>query len=164
MLTATQRSQARHVIQEYLLRAEANQPRWHYSQNRPLSNLGRPPSSEQSCDCSGLCIAAFRWADIWCKFPIADPGGYHYGGWGYTGSILATNKQRRVPLDHKFFIGDMALYGTSLGNTTHVVMCRRGGDTMSSVWTSHGSERGPYSVRLLYRRDLLLVVRGASLA
>lgn len=164
MLTPDQKQQARHVLVEYLVRAEQNQPSIHYSQARPISSLGRPPGAGMTTDCSGLCICAFRWADIWCKFPIADPGGYHYSGWGFTGSILSTNKQRRVPLDHKFFIGDMALYGPSLGNTSHVVICRRNGDTMSSVWTSHGSERGPYAVRLLYRRDLLCVVRSASLA
>jgi len=45
-----------------------------------------------------------------------------------------------------------------------VVICRRGGNTMTSLWTSHGSERGPYPVRLLYRSDLLCVVRSESLA
>jgi hypothetical protein len=35
---------------------------------------------------------------------------------------------------------------------------------MQSVWTSHGSERGPYSVRLQYRSDLLVVVRSEALA
>ena len=35
---------------------------------------------------------------------------------------------------------------------------------MDSVWTSHGSERGPYATRLNYRSDLLVVVRAESLA
>jgi hypothetical protein len=58
----------------------------------------------------------------------------------------------------------MALFGSSLGNTKHVTICRRNGDTMSSIWTSHGSERGPYATRLRYRSDLLCVVRAESLA
>jgi hypothetical protein len=163
-LTPDQRKQARYIIRQYLERAEANKPRIHYSQARPLTSLGDPPGSEFTTDCSGLAISAFRWADIWCSFLVKDPGGYMYSGWGYTGSILATNKKRRVPLDRKFFIGDMALYGPSLDRTTHVTICRAGGSYLGSVWTSHGSEGGPYATRLSYRNDLLLVVRSESLA
>jgi hypothetical protein len=164
MATAEQRQQARYIIRRYLEKAEANQPDIHYSQFRPLTSLGDPPASEFTTDCSGLVISAYRWADLWCAFLVKDPGGHAYTGWGWTGSILETNKRRRVPLDRKFFIGDMALYGPSLGNTTHVTICRRGGNTQTSVWTSHGSERGPYPTRLRYRRDLLVVVRSETLA
>jgi len=163
-LTSEQRTTARTLIRRYLEKAENNKSRIHYSQHRPLTALGDPPTSEFTTDCSGLAICAFRWADLWMKPTIKDPGGYAYRGWGFTGSILSTNRSRRVPLDRKFFVGDMALYGTSFSNTTHVVICRRNGNTMTSVWTSHGSEAGPYAVRLLYRRDLLCVVRGESLA
>lgn len=163
-LTSEQRQTTRTLIRRYLEKAEANQPNIHYSQNRPLTSLGDPPSSEFTTDCSGLCISAFRWADIWLPWTVKDPGGYAYRGWGFTGSILSTNRNRRVPYDHKFFVGDMALFGHSLNYTTHVIMCRRNGDFLSSIWTSHGSERGPYSVRINYRRDLLCVVRGESLA
>lgn len=163
-LTSEQRKTTRNLIRTYLEKAEANQPRIHYSQARPLTSLGDPPGSEFTTDCSGLCISAFRWADIWLPWTVLDPGGYAYRGWGYTGSILATNKTRRVPFDRKFFIGDMALYGPSLNYTTHVVICRKNGDFISSIWTSHGSERGPYAVHVNYRRDLLCVVRAQSLA
>jgi hypothetical protein len=69
-----------------------------------------------------------------------------------------------VPLDRRFYIGDMALYGPTLSHTTHVTVCRQGGDLMGSVWTSHGSEAGPYATRLRYRSDFLLVVRSEALA
>lgn len=164
LLTAEQRASARTVIRRYLEKAELNQPDIHYSQFRPLTSLGDPPTSEFTTDCSGLCISAFYWADLWLPFKIKDPGGYAYQGWGYTGSILETNKKRRIPLDRKFFVGDMALYGPSIYRTTHVTICRRNGDYMSSIWTSHGSERGPYATRINYRRDLLCVVRSESLA
>lgn len=163
-LTSNQRQQARYIIRRYLERTEANRSDIHYSQFRPITCLGDSPSSEFTTDCSGLVIAAYRWADIWCAYDIEDPGGYGYSGWGYTGSILATNRRRRVPLDHKFFIGDMALFGPSLSVTNHVTICRRGGGTQDSIWTSHGSERGPIPTRLLYRRDLLVVVRSEALA
>jgi len=164
LLTSDQRQQARYVIRRYLERAEQNQPDIHYSQFRPITSIHKTPTTEFTTDCSGLSISAMAWADLWCSFHVKDPGGYHYSGWGYTGSILATNRQRRVPLDRKFFIGDMALYGPSLSHTTHVTMCRRGGTYMQSIWTSHGSERGPYPTRLNYRSDLLVVVRSESLA
>lgn len=163
-LTPDQRKQARHVIRQYLEHAEQNKARIHYSQFRPLTSLGDPPGSEFTTDCSGLVISAYRWSDIWCAFTVKDPGGFGYTGWGNSNSILATNKTRRVPLQHRFYIGDMALYGPSLSNTKHVVICRQGGDVASSVWTSHGSEAGPYPVRLKYRNDFLLVVRSESLA
>lgn len=163
-MTSEQRKHIRTIIRRYLERAEANKGDIHYSQHRPLTSLGKSPDSEFTTDCSGLAISAFRWADIWLPYTVKDPGGYGYRGWGWTGSILETNKNRRVPLDRKFFVGDMALYGRSLGATSHVVICRRNGDTMSSVWTSHGNEAGPYPVRLLYRSDLLLVVRSEALA
>ena len=92
-----------------------------------------------------------------------DPGGYGYTGYGNTGSILVENRRRRVPLDRKFFVGDMALYGT-WSDTKHVTICRRNGNTMTSVWTSHGSEAGPYDTRIIYRDDLLCVVRSEALA
>ena len=163
-LTPEQRASARTLIRRYLEKAEGNQPDIHYSQFRPLTSLGDPPTSEFTTDCSGLCISAFYWADLWMVPRIKDPGGYAYQGWGYTGSILETNKTRRIPLDRKFFVGDMALYGPSLGRTAHVTMCRRNGNYMTSIWTSHGSERGPYATRIAYRNDLLCVVRAESLA
>jgi hypothetical protein len=163
-MTSEQRRAIRGILARYLERAEANKPAIHYSQFRPLTSLGDSPGVGFTTDCSGLVISAFYWADLWLPYTVKDPGGYGYTGWGYTGSILDTNKRRRVPLDRKFFVGDMALYGPSLGNTRHVVICRSNGDVLSSVWTSHGSEAGPYAVRLTYRRDLLCVVRSEALA
>lgn len=163
-MTPEQRKHVRTLIQRYLEKAEGNKGDIHYSQFRPLTSLGDPPMSEFTTDCSGLCISAFYWADLWSAQNVRDPGGFAYSGWGYTGSILETNKKRRVPLDRKFFVGDMALYGPSLGHTSHVTICRRNGDYMSSVWTSHGSEAGPYATRLSYRSDLLCIVRSAALA
>jgi hypothetical protein len=164
MLTPDQRMKARTIMRLYLERCELNQPKIHYSQMRPITSLGDSPTVGFTTDCSGLVMSAFYHTDRGMQIKIKDPGGYNYSGYGFTGSILETNKKRRVPLDKKFFIGDMALYGRHLGATSHVVICRRGGNTMTSLWTSHGSERGPYPVRLLYRSDLLCVVRSESLA
>lgn len=164
MTKAEKRKQIRTIIQRYLLKAEGNRRRIHYSQFRPLTSLGDPPTSEFTTDCSGLVISAFYWADLWLPYIVKDPGGYGYHGWGFTGSILATNRRRRVPLDRMFFVGDMALFGPSFSHTTHVTICRKNGDQDDSIWTSHGSEAGPYPTELHYRRDLLCVVRSESLA
>ncbi len=163
-MTADQRKRALTIIRLYLEACESYRSRIHYSQFRPLTSLGDLPQRGFTSDCSGLVISAFYEANQKMAVKIKDPGGYNYSGWGYTGSILATNKSRRVPLDHKFFIGDMALFGRSLSATSHVTICRRGGGTMDSIWTSLGGESGPLPTRLMYRQDLLLVVRAESLA
>lgn len=160
-MTSEHRKAIRYVIRRYLEKAEANQPDIHYSQWRPTSL--RPPTAEFSTDCSGLVINAFHWADMWLPYLVKDPGGYAYTGIGNTTTILSTNRRRRVPLDHKFFVGDMALFG-SWSKTKHVTICRKNGDVNTSIWTSHGSERGPYATRLKYRSDLVCVVRAESLA
>jgi hypothetical protein len=150
------------MIRRYLEQCEANQPNIHYSQWRPTDI--HPPSGNWSTDCSGLVINAFHWADMWLPYLVKDPGGYGYTGIGNTTTILSTNRKRVVPLDHKFFVGDMALFGPRLSYTKHVIICRRNGNISTSIWTSHGSERGPYAARLRYRPDLLCVVRAESLA
>lgn len=163
-MTPEQRKTARTIIRRYLEQTEATKQTKHYSQFRPLTSLGDPPSTEFTTDCSGLVISAFKWADMWTAFLVKDPGGYGYTGIGNTTSILSTNRKRRVPLDRKFFVGDMALFGPSLSYTKHVIICRRNGTRKTAVWSSHGSEAGPYPVFLDYRSDLLVVVRSESLA
>ena len=165
-LSSTQKETARFLIRRYLERAEETRGTKHYNQARPMTHLGKSPTRGWTADCSGYSTGAFRWADLHMNVKINDPNGPHfnYNGFGFTGTLLAANRQRRVPLDHKFFVGDMALYGSSLSDTTHVTICRRNGNSMTALWSSHGSELGPYPVYLMYRPDLLCVVRSADLA
>ena len=165
-LSPTQKESARFLIRRYLERCEENRGTKHYNQYRPMNHFGKSPSYEWTCDCSGLATSCFRWADLHTQFKLNDPNGqkFNYNGYGYTGTLLANNIKRRVPFDRKFWIGDLALYGPSLSDTRHVAICRKNGDSTKSLWTSHGSERGPYSVYLRYRKDLLCVVRTADLA
>jgi hypothetical protein len=165
-LTSEQKEQARFYIRRYLERCEENRATKHYSQARPMNHLGKSPAAEWTCDCSGIATSCFRWADIKLPFKVNDPNGtkFNYNGYGYTGTLLANNTKRRVPLDRKFFVGDLALYGPSLSDTRHVCICRKNGDAAKSIWTSHGSETGPYSVYLHYRSDFLCVVRTLDLA
>lgn len=163
-LDPNQKLAARDLIRRYLERAEANKENIHYDQFRPMNHLGKSPSSTFTCDCSGYVPAAFRWADLHLNFVLHDPHGNNYNGYGNTATLLSNNYRRRVPLNRKFFVGDMAIYGPSLLKTAHVAICRKDGYVDESVWSSHGSERGPYSVKLHYRSDLLVVVRAADLA
>jgi hypothetical protein len=159
-LNSTQKETSRFLIRRFCERVEANRASIHYAQIRPMP-FGRLQNF--TTDCSGLVTCAYRWADIYSSFAVSDPNGLAYSGQGYTGTLLAHNKKHCVPLDRKFFVGDMGIYGTSLSNTTHVVICRKDGDVNTSIWTSHGSEDGPYPVRLHYRSDLLVVVRSGDL-
>lgn len=162
-LTPNQKKQARQLIQNYLVKCELYERTKHYSQMRPMGHLGDAPAEEWLADCSGYATGAFYWADKWTLgFKIEDPNGLSYSGWGFTGTLLSRNFNHRVPLDRTFFIGDMGLYGPA-SRTKHVVICRKGGNISTSVWSSFGSERGPIPVRLGYRSDLLCVVRARSL-
>ena len=163
-MTPIQREVTRDLIRRYCERSESSKHKIHYSQARPMTHLGDIPERGYTADCSGYATSAYYWAEQFTKFKVADPNGFGYTGYGFTGSLLAENRRRRVPLDRKFFVGDLALYGTSLSNTTHVVICRRNGLVGSAIWSSHGSEVGPYPVRLRYRNDLLCVVRPVALA
>jgi hypothetical protein len=126
-----------------------NEPRIHYSQNRPMTHLGVPPAEGFTCDCSGHSTGCYYEAG-W-----PDPNGMGYNGSGYTGTLINNPKVTGA----SFQVGDLAIYGTSPSNTTHVVTCFQAGNNSTSRWVSHGSEAGPYSVQLYYRSDLVAVVR-----
>ena len=162
-LSPEQKAAARFSIRRYCERAEDTRAKKHYSQARPMTHLGKSPSIEWTADCSGFVTGAFRWADIQGPFTLRDPNGLWYNGFGFTGTLLSYNRKGRVPLDQKFFIGDMALYGRSLSDTRHVTICRRNGNASHAIWSSHGSELGPYPVYLHYRPDLLCIVRAEDL-
>lgn len=161
-LTPTEKRKARKSISTYLLQCESHEASKHYSQHRPMTHLGDAPGQAWDADCSGYATGALYWADKWLPFPIEDPNGLGYSGWGYTGTLLSHNISHIVPLNHTFFVGDMGLYGPA-SRTRHVVICRKGGNLSTSIWSSFGSERGPNPVRLNYRSDVLCVVRPRSL-
>ena len=140
------------ALTDYAKRSINNEPIIHYSQNRPLTSLGVPPEKGFTTDCSGHATSAY----YWCGWP--DPNGNDYNGYGYTGTLVNNPKYT----GSSFQIGDLALYGTSTGNTTHVTTCYAAGNNSTSKWVSHGSESGPYSTALYYRGDLVCVVRPAK--
>jgi hypothetical protein len=152
--TPAQKAAVRRTIADYGTAAIRGAAGIHYSQHRPLSCLGVPPSRGFTTDCSGLVIAAYRWANLHSGVRVPDPGGYAYNGAGWTGTLI-----RNPPAGGLYRVGDIAVYGRSRSATSHACLCIREGDASSSSWASHGSEAGPYAVRLHYRRDLVAVVR-----
>lgn len=163
-LTPNHKKKARELLAKYCERAEANKSDIHYKQFRPMNHLGKSPESEFTCDCSSFYTGAFYWADLQAKrnrlgFRLRDPNHLNYSGYGYTGTLLSANHKNRVPLDRVFWVGDMALFGPSLGDTRHVIICRKTGRRGEAIWSSHGNEAGPYPVNLDYRSDLLVVLR-----
>jgi hypothetical protein len=140
------------ALTDYARRSINNEPKIHYSQNRPMNHLGVSPENGFTCDCSGHATACFYEAG-W-----DDPNHSNYNGSGYTGTLINNPKYT----GSSFQVGDLAIYGTSPSNTTHVVTCYVAGNNSTSKWVSHGSEAGPYSVALYYRGDLVAVVRPAK--
>jgi hypothetical protein len=152
--TPNQKATVRRSIADYghaAIRAAAG---IHYSQARPLTCLGVAPARGFTTDCSGICIAAYKWARDRTGLPVPDPGGYGFHGAGWTGSLI-----HNPPAGGLYRVGDIALYGRSASATSHACLCIGEGDARSSSWLSHGSEAGPYAVRLRYRSDLIRVVR-----
>jgi hypothetical protein len=141
--------------------AEQYEARWHYTQRRPYTGLGTAPQTWHSDDCSSYCALVFWWAGHHTGVSVADPLGYHYSGWGNTGSALSYLKSHNAPVD-KYRIGDMAIYGTA-SNTKHMMVCRKAGTSSTSVWSSFGQEAGPEQHGLHYRSDLVGAYRHPAL-
>jgi cell wall-associated NlpC family hydrolase len=152
--TPAENAAVRRVLADYGLRCIRHASTIHYSQHRPLTSLGVAPERGFTTDCSGLVISAYRWALLHSGVRVPDPGGYHFNGWGWTGTLI-----RNPRAGGMYRVGDVALYGRSRTQTTHATLCIREGDSAASRWVSHGSEAGPYPVLLNYRRDLVDVVR-----
>ena len=143
------------AIADYCKRSISSEPKIHYSQNRPMTHLGVAPEDGFTCDCSGHSTGAYYWAKLKTLIQVPDPNHCGYNGYGYTGTLV-DNPQ---VTSGNYVIGDLGIYGTSTSNTTHVVTCYQAGDAVTAKWCSHGSEAGPYQVALLYRYDLVKVVR-----
>lgn len=162
-LSPNEKRDARRLIAKFLRLSEQYKNRISYSQARPFKVMVYPDQGYRG-DCSSYVTQAFAYAwDILDGVPLHDPNGrVEYDGYGWTGTLLATNHGHRVPLDRRFFVGDLAIFG-SFFNTKHVTVCRKGGMEADAVFSSHGTEAGPLPTRLRYRPDLVGVYRPVSL-
>jgi hypothetical protein len=146
-------------LTDYLLRSIRAASKWHYSQARAMTNMGTSPDVVQSGDCSSQSTTAYYWSRKQTGVAVPDPNRYcpgfgGYNGYGWTGSLVYAPRCYAPYRE-----GDLAIYGPSTGDTSHVCTCYADGDASSSEWCSNGSEEGPYAVELNYRSDLLCVVR-----
>jgi len=149
-----QKKKVRNAIADYCRRSINNEPGIHYEQIRPIGCFGIPPEQGFTTDCSGHSTCAYYWARKVTGIAVPDPNDNGYNGAGYTGTLV--NNPECHP---NYLVGDLGIYGSSKGDTEHVVTCYDDGDGDSSKWCSHGSEAAPYSVALHYRSDLVCVVR-----
>jgi hypothetical protein len=135
---------------KYMQEAEAHEPVWHYTQARPYTGVGVAPDQPHWNDCSGYAILIYDWAG-W-----PDPAHENFNGEGNT-SYLANNTH----VSGNYEVGDLAFYGDSWFSTDHVTICKKGGDALTSLWSSHGQEGGPQERKLIYREpnDFLGVTR-----
>jgi hypothetical protein len=161
-LTPTEKKSFRDQLRRYCLVAQKYDHLWHYTQQRPYTGLGSPASDTHYNDCSSYIAIAFYKAGRNSGVRVDDPLGYHYTGWGNTGSCYAEMKKYPAPKD-KYRVGDVALYLGAGGFGDHMVVCIQAGDGQSSVWSSFGSEAGPVELKLHYRSDLTGVYRPEDL-
>jgi hypothetical protein len=119
---------------------------WNYALVRPL-DVSVNPAGPVTSDCSMSAIQAFHAAGA------PDPSKQGYSGYGNTDFYEVEHPR----VSGSYQVGDLAHYGSG-GNSSHVTVCIRAGDSGSSSWWSFGSE--PPSRRMLfYRSDFLFVVR-----
>jgi hypothetical protein len=129
--------------------AEGNEDDWHYRQARPVDITVNPLASYVWSDCSGYVIQAYRWARDKTGLLIPDPAIQKWTGYGNTDWYEDDHPRVGEP----YRTGDLAHY------RGHVTLCRRGGTSTASIWSSHGQEAGPMPLSLHYRSDLRFVCR-----
>jgi hypothetical protein len=149
------KSKVQNAMTDFCVRSIKAATTWHYVQQRAMLYLGTSPDKYHESDCSEHATETYYWAREQTGVSVPDPNHSGYNGYGYTGTLIGNPKVT----DGKYQVGDLAIYGPSTSSTEHVTTCYGAGDAQSSEWCSNGSESAPYAVELLYRGDLLCVVR-----
>jgi len=158
-LTPTQKLNVRKSMTDFCNRAELHQWAWHYSQQRPFHGFGEPPEHRHVNDCSGYISLVFNWAMHHTQTYMADPLGYKYSGYGYTGTEVDWLSKHGKKIDNgKYLVGDIAINGTSFYNTDHTFICKKGGTATTALWSSNGNENAPDQVKLNYHPKPLVGV------
>lgn len=162
-LTLTQKKKVRTSFKAYCQAAVANEPRIHYSQQRPFRFHDNPWSSRIVLDCSGFVCNVFWNAMNDLGIYLHDPLDERYTGWGNTGTMEAFLRRhgKSVTDVNGFLVGDIARWG--VGNHAHAAICSKAGSVTTARFTSHGREAGPNDVALRYRSDLVGVWRHPAL-
>jgi hypothetical protein len=162
-VTPTEKKRIRAAIVAYCAEARGNEPRIHYSQQRPFRYYPHIGFGPATLDCSGFVgnvfAAAMHRAGVWLHDPLDE----QYAGEGYTGTLERYLRAhgKRVGEANGYLVGDITRYGE--GEHAHTTVCSKAGSGGASRWTSHGREAGPVEVRLGYRDDLIGVWRHPGL-
>jgi hypothetical protein len=151
-LSESHRAHAREILVKSMRRMVQDKDKVHYSQrsdrwvgiNSHLTILkGQYP---KTCDCSST-ATWMLWDAMHRPYGVRDlVNGANWTA-GYTGTMFTRGK--RVVHDENLKIGDLIFYGNQGGGIPeHVAMYIGGGCVFS-----HGSEGGPYILKLDYRSD-----------
>jgi hypothetical protein len=138
--------QVREAIVDFCETGLAHPSAWDYALVRPL-DVSVNPAGPVTSDCSMSAIQAFHSAGA------PDPSKQGYSGYGNTDYYEVEHPR----VGGGYLVGDLAHYGSG-GNSSHVTVCIRAGDSGSADWWSFGSEP-PSRRSLYYRSDFLFVVR-----
>jgi hypothetical protein len=162
-MTPAQKKKTRNSISSNCAYAVANEPRIHYSQQRPFPLIDQIGVGWHTLDCSGWVINNFWNASHDLKLYIADPSGMKFSGWGNTWTIESWLREhgKRVVEANGYLVGDIVRWGQ--GEHSHTAICSKSGSARTADWTSHGREGGPNYVKLGYRSDLVGVWRHPAL-
>ncbi len=159
MSTPTEKKRIRATIPLYCARAVANEPRIHYTQQRPFRYYNDLGSGPANLDCSGFVGNVFWNAMHDTGIYIHDPLDERYTGEGYTGTLETYLRAHGKPVSevNGFLVGDIPRWGQ--GEHAHTAVCSKAGSASVADFTSHGREGGPNYIKLHYRDDLVGVWR-----
>lgn len=161
-LTPTQKKKVRTSISVYCGAAVQNEPRIHYSQQRPFPYIDHIGEGFHTLDCSGFVGNCFWNAMHDTAIYLHDVCDYRYTGIGNTSSIESYLRAHGKRISGQpILVGDVVRWGQGLH--AHTAICSTKGTESTAWFTSHGREGGPVKVRLHYRDDLVGVWRHPAL-
>lgn len=162
-LTPTQKKKVRISIVGYCHAAIANEPRIHYSRQRPFRYYDDIGHGFVTLDCSGFVGNVFWNAMHDTGVYLHDPLDERYTGQGYTGTEETYLRKHGKPVTETngYLVGDIARWG--YGNAAHTAVCYSAGNAKQAGFASHGREAGPVLVHLHNRDDLVGVWRHPGL-
>lgn len=151
--------------------AEDFRQRRDYTQQRPYTGLGLPPSEEQEDDCSAYTAKSFFLANKKTGLSVRDPLGAGFNRSGNTDtcySFMTRGGGKRLDVSNPktiFFPGDVAIFDNPYTGrrTDHMMFCSHKGTNKTAKWSSHGHESSvfyrdaPEEVTLFYARSVFTI-------
>lgn len=140
---------ARTLVVRCALWGAAHAAEIHYAETRPIpiQPAHHLPALPLTTDCSGFVTVCYRYAGA------PDPNGLHYGGEGYTGTLLGHMREVRIGQARP---GDVVVYGCRSNPSGHhaaLVVGRHASGYSGIVTVSHGQESGPFEITVAEEAD-----------